>query len=593
MAIKRDLEAVLTYHERTKHHPRRFARSLGYMDWQTQPDPFRRYDGAPLIALQQVPVEKSPTFDEITGPRRGSPAPAGRRFLSQLFFDSLALSAWKELGGNRWSLRCNPSSGNLHPTEGYLVLGRHSGMDEADGALYHYSPLLHALEKRTALPDAIAEELFRGLPEPTILVGLTSIHWRESWKYGERAYRYCQHDVGHALATISYAAAALGWRARLLAAVSDDDLSRLLGIAGQRGPEREHADCLLALSPGDGDSLVHAARHWRPSPSVLDHLDEAELSGSPNRLSAHHHDWPVIDQIAESCRKPATDPVGTGAGTTPEICLSRQLERPMSARGIFRSRRSAVAMDGTTGIDGGSFFRMLAATMPSSERPPLDSFLHPPAHHLVLFVHRVRGVEPGLHLLVRNPADEQELRSSFRREFRWESLEKGPRQLPLYRLQKGDFRRTAAAVSCHQEIASHGAFAVSMVSRFRSPLERHGPWLYRLLFWEAGAIGQVLYLEAEAAGIRGTGIGCYFDDETHRLLGLDDSATFQALYHFTVGGPLEDRRLRTAPPYGHLEGSPSSTDERFSVCGSPPTRQPRLESGGEWPSRARTDSAAR
>src|SRR5712691_10523015 len=33
-------EAVVAYHERTKHHYHRFASSLGYMDWATQPDPF-------------------------------------------------------------------------------------------------------------------------------------------------------------------------------------------------------------------------------------------------------------------------------------------------------------------------------------------------------------------------------------------------------------------------------------------------------------------------------------------------------------------------------------------------------------------------
>ena len=47
-----------------------------------------------------------------------------------------------------------------------------------------------------------------GVPVPgAILVGLSSIHWREAWKYGERAFRYCQHDVGHALAAIGIAAA--------------------------------------------------------------------------------------------------------------------------------------------------------------------------------------------------------------------------------------------------------------------------------------------------------------------------------------------------------------------------------------------------
>ena len=61
-------------------------------------------------------------------------------------------------------------------------------------------------------------------------VGLASIHWREAWKYGERAFRYCQHDVGHALGAVRYAAAVLGWSARLLDTPGDDDVSALLGL---------------------------------------------------------------------------------------------------------------------------------------------------------------------------------------------------------------------------------------------------------------------------------------------------------------------------------------------------------------------------
>ena len=68
------------------------------------------------------------------------------------------------------------------------------------------------------------------------------------------------------------------------------------------------------------------------------------------------------------------------------------------------------------------------------------------------------------------------------------------------------------------------------------------------MFWEAGAIGQVLYLEAEAAGIRSTGIGCYFDDPVHDVFGLRGSR-YQSMYHFTMGGPLEDSRLTTLPAY--------------------------------------------
>ncbi len=70
----------------------------------------------------------------------------------------------------------------------------------------------------------------------------------------------------------------------------------------------------------------------------------------------------------------------------------------------------------------------------------------------------------------------------------------------------------------------------------------------RRLHWEAGAIGQVLYLEAEAVGLRGTGIGCFFDDVVHTVLGLEDE-TYRDLYHFTLGGPVEDERIQTEPAY--------------------------------------------
>ena len=75
-----------------------------------------------------------------------------------------------------------------------------------------------------------------------------------------------------------------------------------------------------------------------------------------------------------------------------------------------------------------------------------------------------------------------------------------------------------------------------------------GPAAYQRLFWEAGAVGQALYLEAEAAGMRGTGIGCFFDDGVHELLGIADHS-LQSLYHFTVGGPVDDPRLATQPGY--------------------------------------------
>ena len=123
-----------------------------------------------------------------------------------------------------------------------------------------------------------------------------------------------------------------------------------------------------------------------------------------------------------------------------------------------------------------------------------------------------------------------------------------PDDLPLFLLDHADCRAVARQLSCGQDIAADGCFSLGMLAEFDAALAEGGPAAYRRLFWEAGAIGQALYLEAEAAGLRGTGIGCFFDDGVHQLLGITDHA-LQSLYHFTVGGPVDDPRLTTHPGY--------------------------------------------
>jgi hypothetical protein len=87
-----------------------------------------------------------------------------------------------------------------------------------------------------------------------------------------------------------------------------------------------------------------------------------------------------------------------------------------------------------------------------------------------------------------------------------------------------------------------------MLAEFAPALDHGGPGLYPRLYWECGLLGQILYLEAEAAGLQGTGIGCFFDEPVLQAIGLKDDS-FRSLYHFTIGRALVDPRLGTAPPY--------------------------------------------
>ena len=244
-------EVVVAYHERTKHHFHRYAASLGYMDWATQPDPFRRYAGADLVRLPLPKTGRPLPYWQLYASAIVPPMPLSLASVSLFFRYALSLTAWKQVGDTTWPLRANPSSGNLHPTEGYAVLPAVGQIGDG-AAVYHYAPREHALERRAVLDAKRWLELTEPLPEGCFFVGLSSVQWREAWKYGERAFRYCQHDVGHALASLRIAAAALGWRLVLLDSVSDGTLSSLLGLDRDEdfaAAEREEADLLVLISP--------------------------------------------------------------------------------------------------------------------------------------------------------------------------------------------------------------------------------------------------------------------------------------------------------------------------------------------------------
>lgn len=544
---------VRVYHDRTKHHFNRYARSLGFMDWANQPDPFRQFEGCERLALDRFDVRAVPTYDSLFAePPSEISAPLDRASISRFFQHCLALSAWKQAGpANSWSLRINPSSGALHPTEGYLICGDVPGLTETP-CVFHYSPFRHALERRCDLSLAEWQTLTSELPTGSVLVGLTSIYWREAWKYGERAFRYCNHDVGHAIGAISFAARSLGWRARLLTQIRDRDLNRLLGTVQQVGPEAEHADCLLVLSPLSESTCVGELALTN---ELSDSLASRHWFGQPNVLSDEHHDWPIIDEVAAAIRS-ADDVTVLRANALPVSKAAPHLEhdRGLSAEQIIRQRRSAVDMDGETTMSREDFFRILRRTVPSLAPFPFGTWPWAARVSLALFVHRVRGLEPGLYVLVRSDAHDASLRQSFRKDFEWQRPQDCPDDLNLFLLKAADAQSAARTISCQQDIASDGVFAVGMLAEFDAALTEHGPAFYPRLFWETGLIGQVLYLEAEAAGVRGTGIGCFFDDAMHQMLGIENQ-TWQSLYHFTIGGPVLDIRLQTLSPYSHLETS--------------------------------------
>jgi SagB-type dehydrogenase family enzyme len=491
-------EKAFAYHQRTKHGFGGFAASPDTLDWDSQPNPFREFLGAERVDLDLAPFACGA-------------APFSRAGLGALLHLSFGLSAWKSFGPDRWALRCNPSSGNLHPTEAYVLSENFSGL--ADG-LCHYVSRDHALERRRA--DAASAGPAR------LWIGLSSIHWREAWKYGERAFRYCQLDLGHALGALVFAAQALGLSARLVENVETATLSHLLGLdrAEDFGrAEPEDAEALVEIFSGGGAPSAPIVKNgvWTGAANVLDRKPM--------------YRWPVIDEAAQAT---------FGAGG--ENFVAPPTQRQAISADLILQRRSAQVFNPKHRMAPEQFFDMLEALT-----KPFGLWTFAPRVHPLLFVHRVEGLPQGLYALPRSEAGEVVLREKFSGDFLWRKAE--GTSLPLYLLKEIDARGLARRLFCNQAIGGDSSFGVALLAEF-GPLVEANPWRYRQLHWEAGLLGQILYLEAERINLRGTGIGCYFDDETHALFGLKDRA-LQDLYHFTVGLPYVDARIATEPAYPH------------------------------------------
>ncbi len=480
------------YHDATRHSPESLRRNPHFLDWANMPDPFRHYEGVPLLDLPADPPGPTvPALSILQGASGIATASTAADFLSQLLFYAAAISASKLVPstGYRYALRVNPSSGNLHPTEFHFIT---RGLEGWPDGLYHYRPSSHMAEQR-------ARGRFRALGAAPVTFILTSIAWREAWKYRDRAYRYCLLDIGHAWESLALAARALGCTARASGDFADDEIS---------------VD--YRLSPDEWPMLQVTIEGPAIPCGATDASETEWFGGEPNRLSHVQVEYPLIDRIHAATKR--TAPGGGVNRTVEERCPGIPLgARATSSRRfgeVVRARRSALDF---TGGANRIPLDMLSAILDAAARPLAADFATVGFVSLFLYVHRVEGLEPGVYR-------------------HWP----GCGRLELVRA--GDQRVAAAGLSLGQDLAGNACFAISMIADLVRATGDHGDRGYRYVHMEAGAIGQRLYVAAESLGLRGTGIGAFFDDRVQDYLRIPPDQG-RVIYHFAIGYPVEDPRL--------------------------------------------------
>ncbi|MFT3931167.1 MAG: hypothetical protein QM709_12815 [Spongiibacteraceae bacterium] len=542
---------VREYHERSKHRFSGYAKGPAALDWESQPNPFRIYDGADTINL---PLDECPDETKYADVIRENVAAQNFTLhaLSKMLRLAFGITAWKELpDGTRWALRANPSSGNLHPTEAWVLI---FGAAELKSGLYHYDSYQHALQLRCEWPAQPNAEL-------QLYVALSTIYWREAWKYGERAFRYCHLDVGHAVSALGFACAALGWRAQFKN-ISSDDLDVLLGLTRDEhaSVEEETASCLLQIQINQ--TSTSAQTH------ILMPRDHARIwQGIPNRLDLKPlYKWPAIMEIAAATRVLSVDHDVAELFLEHALAQNEVAERNstditqswLTAENVVVLRRSAQAYDANYLMPSEHFIEMLSAFLETQ----WQTLLHAHPHvHLIFAVHRVQDIVPGIYVLARSAGGEALMRAQLTRWNEWVETDIAIGSHKLFRIKTTNAQRASATLCCQQAIASDCNFITGFLAEFDGVVENSSNYL--ALFQESGSLAHAAYLRATALGLAGTGIGCFFDDEWHELLGIKNT-TLQFVYHFATGKPLLDRRLIQRTRYFHLQHQTDRFARRFT-----------------------------
>jgi SagB-type dehydrogenase family enzyme len=485
------------YHELTKHSTESLRRTQHFLDWANMPNPFRHYEGVPILDLPaDPPAPRISALEVLAGIAGNTNARNGAEFLSQLMFYSAAISASKRVAttGYTYALRVNPSSGNLHPTEFHFSS---SGLIEWPDGLYHYRPSSHMAEQR-AIGDFSAKLVATAAP---LVFVLTSIVWREAWKYRDRAYRYCLHDIGHAWQSLVLAARSIGCESFAFGQFADEEVA-----------ER----CLLHND--EWPMLIVALQGPRIPVGVQNPVEQLLFAGQPNQLSVEQIAYPAIEAIHAATRHTRENlnipAARTNLSGRADIHLPAPLPTSSSFGEVVRNRRSALDFNGG---DQSISLAQLATLLASTVEPLLADFAATRLVQLYLYVHRVEDLAPGVYR-------------------HWPNL------TALEKVKEGDQRLVAAALSLGQDLAGNACVAFSMIGDFEGASRRYGDRGYRFVHFEAGAIGQRLYLAAEALGLRATGIGAFFDEQVNRYLNLAPEQG-QVVYHFAIGYPVFDARL--------------------------------------------------
>ncbi len=479
-------------------------------NWNDFPNPFRSYEGSNMVLLQPATQIPENNINNCLKNLQLSPENKNLNLeeISELLRLSLGINAWKKMDAPpyQYALRSNPSCGNLHPIEAYLCLNTHNQYH----GYYHYNTLNHTLEKRydlSLLTELSKATGYEALSEASGVVILSSVDWRQCWKYRLRGLRYVWLDAAHAAMNTMIAAANLGLSASLIANFPDQTVKEIMGL----GQLSEFPMLMIVL----GTKL----KTWRyPTLKPEEIPNPHDFLGIPNSLYEQAYLFNEIEQLKMESNLDIAD-------LRPPLCTQHPNEYtypslpPEHFSQLATQRRSALGFIPKGKLKKSEFQIFLQILNAQFHADFLGSiFGHRRTSFLsyYFFIHRVEGLNSGVYHY---------------------NSQTGT----LERMAEGNFQHECSYLHLEQKLCGDAMLTLCMVANFNDAIKVFQERGYRLCFTEAGLLGQLLYMISETLGYRGCGIGAFYDEELNRYLRLLSNG-HQVIYSFSLGLPAHDPR---------------------------------------------------
>src|SRR5437773_554787 len=276
--------SALRYHEATKHSELSLRMSPHYLDWDNKPSPFKVHKNLPMKSLpHEFPYPSENSLKALKGHEtHNGNKPVDLQNLTEILFFSAGLTRKMKIGGETYYMRAASATGALYPIELYIVS---SGIPGLEAGVYHFNPLSFALVQLRE--GDYGPELAAATNGATALspltIALTSLAWRNAWKYEARSYRHWFWDGGVIAANLLAICQSESLTTRLVMSFVDQEVDKLLGL-------EEEKEATVALSAIIDCSASQIPMDFLPDEQTLIefYLIANDVTGLP--AGSYHYD---------------------------------------------------------------------------------------------------------------------------------------------------------------------------------------------------------------------------------------------------------------------------------------------------------------